>query len=114
MDRWGVRYDRDCGFCRWGTGKRLAWERRGCRLASWHVLGPDGRVRSAGRAVAPLLRLLPAGAPLAALADAFPRTTDRLYVLTARHRGRLGALLGARRCAVEPSGKRDERSTPGS
>lgn len=136
MDRWVVLYDRDCGFCRWATGKLFAWDRRGHlravalqdpeaerllpgmdrerRMASWHVLGPDGRVRSAGRAVAPLLRLLPAGAPLAALADAFPRTTDRLYDLTARHRGRLGVLLGARRCAVEPSGKRDERSTPGS
>jgi predicted DCC family thiol-disulfide oxidoreductase YuxK len=136
MDRWVLLYDRDCGFCRWATGKLLAWDRRGRlravalqdpeterllpgmdrerRMASWHLMTPGGRSRSAGRAVAPLLRLLPGGTPLAALAEAFPRTTDRLYDVTARHRGRLGALLGAQRCAVEPSGKRDERSTPGS
>jgi predicted DCC family thiol-disulfide oxidoreductase YuxK len=134
MGRAVVLYDEDCGFCRWATGRVLAWDRPGRlravalqdpeaeqllpgmdrdrRMASWHVLGPDGRVRSAGRAVAPLLRLLPGAAPLAELATAFPRTTDRLYDWTARHRGRLGALLGAQRCAVEPSGKRDERSTP--
>jgi predicted DCC family thiol-disulfide oxidoreductase YuxK len=128
-----VFYDEDCGFCRWATGRVLAWDRRDRiravaltdpeaerllprmdrqrLMASWHVLGPDERVWSAGRAVAPLLRLLPAGAPLAAVAAAFPGTTDRLYVWTARHRGRLGALLGARRCAVQPSGERDERST---
>ena len=133
MDRWVVLYDQDCGFCRWATGKLLAWDRRGRlravalqdpeaerllpgmdrerRMASWHVLGPDGGVWSAGRAVAPLLRLLPAGAPLAAVAAAFPYTTGRLYEWTARHRGRLGALLGAQRCAVQPSGERDERST---
>jgi predicted DCC family thiol-disulfide oxidoreductase YuxK len=133
MGRWVVLYDRDCGFCRWATGKLLAWDRRGRlravalqdteaqrllpgmdrerRMASWHVLGPDGRVWSAGRAVAPLLRLLPAGTPLAAVAAAFPSTTDRLYDWTARHRERLGSLLGARRCAIQPSGERDEPST---
>jgi predicted DCC family thiol-disulfide oxidoreductase YuxK len=133
MGRAVVFYDEDCGFCRWATGRVLAWDRRDRiravaltdpeaerllprmdrerLMASWHVLGPDGRVWSAGRAVAPLLRLLPAGAPLAALAAAFPRTTDRLYNWTARHRGRLGALLGAQRCGVQPSGERDERST---
>jgi len=133
MGRAVVFYDEDCGFCRWATGRVLAWDRRDRiravaltdpeaerllprmdrerLMASWHVLGPDERVWSAGRAVAPLLRLLPAGAPLAAVAAAFPGTTDRLYDWTARHRGRLGALLGARRCAVQPSGERDERST---
>lgn len=133
MGRAVVFYDEECGFCRWATGRVLAWDRRDRiravaladpeaerllpamdrerLMASWHVLGPDGRVWSAGRAVAPLLRLLPAGAPLAAVAAAFPGTTDRLYDWTARHRGRLGALLGAQRCAVQPSGERDERST---
>jgi predicted DCC family thiol-disulfide oxidoreductase YuxK len=128
-----VFYDEDCGFCRWATGRVLAWDRRDRiravaltdpeterllpgmdrqrLMASWHVLSPDGGVWSAGRAVAPLLRLLPAGAPLAAAAAAFPRTTDRLYDWTARHRGRLGALLGTQRCAVQPSGERDEWST---
>jgi predicted DCC family thiol-disulfide oxidoreductase YuxK len=133
MGRAVVFYDEDCGFCRWATGRVLAWDRRDRiravaladpeaerllpgmdrerLMASWHVLGPDGRVWSAGRAVAPLLRLLPAGAPLAAVAAGFPRITDRLYDWTARHRGRLGALLGAQRCDVHPSGERDERST---
>jgi predicted DCC family thiol-disulfide oxidoreductase YuxK len=135
MDRATFLYDEDCGFCRWGTGKLLAWDRRGRlravplqdpeaelllpglererRMASWHLVTPDGRIRSAGGAVAPLLHLLPGGAPLAVLAEAFPRTTDRLYDWTARHRGDLGALLGARRCAVDPSGKHDEPSTRG-
>jgi len=133
MGRAVVFFDEDCGFCRWATGRVLAWDRRDRiravalqdqeaerllpgmnrerRMGSWHVLGPDGCVWSAGRAVAPLLRLLPAGAPLAALAASFPRTTDHLYDWTARHRGRLGALLGAHRCAVQPSGERDDRST---
>jgi predicted DCC family thiol-disulfide oxidoreductase YuxK len=128
MDRAVVLYDEDCGFCRWVTGKLLGWDRRmrlravplqgpeaerllpemdtERRMASWHLATPDGRVRSAGRAVAPLLRLLPAGKPLAIVAEAFPRTADRLYSWTSRHRGRLGAFLGQQRCAVDPAGKR--------
>jgi predicted DCC family thiol-disulfide oxidoreductase YuxK len=128
MERPVVLYDEDCGFCRWATGKLLAWDRR-CglravplqgpeaerllpgmdwerRLASWHLVTPDGRVRSAGRAVAPLLRLLPGGTPLAVLAETFPRTTDHLYDWTSRHRGRLGAFLGAQRSAVDPARRR--------
>ncbi len=129
MYRAALLYDRDCGFCRWATGKLLAWDRRGRlravpladpeaerllpgmdrerRMASWHLVAADGRVRSAGRAVAPLLRLLPAGTPLAALAETFPGITDRLYDWTSGHRGRLGAFLGQRRCAVDPSGRRE-------
>jgi predicted DCC family thiol-disulfide oxidoreductase YuxK len=127
MDRAVVLFDEDCGFCRWATGKLLAWDRRGRlrpvalqdpeaerlltgmdrgrRMASWHLLTPDGRVRSAGRAVAPLLRLLPAGTPLAVVAESFPKTTDRLYDWISRHRERLGSLLGQQRCAVDPAGK---------
>jgi predicted DCC family thiol-disulfide oxidoreductase YuxK len=128
MERPVVLYDEDCGFCRWATGKLMAWDRRGRlravplqdaeagrllpgmdaerRLASWHLVTPDGRVRSAGWAVAPLLRLLPAGTPLAVMAETFPRATDRLYGWTSRHRGWLGAFLGAQRCAVDPARKR--------
>lgn len=128
MDQAVVLYDEDCGFCRWATGKLLAWDRRGHlravalqdaeaerllpgidpgrRMASWHLVTTDGRMRSAGRAVAPLLRLLPAGAPLAVLAETFPRATDRVYDWTSRHRGPLGAFLGAQRCAIDPRGKR--------
>jgi predicted DCC family thiol-disulfide oxidoreductase YuxK len=133
MDQWVVLYDQDCGFCRWATGKLLAWDRRGRlravalqssetdqvlpgmgrdqQMASWHLLTPNGRVRSAGRAVAPLLRLLPGGRPLAVVAESFPGTTDRLYDWISHHRERLGSLLGAQRCAVQPSGEGDERST---
>jgi predicted DCC family thiol-disulfide oxidoreductase YuxK len=133
MEQWVVLYDQDCGFCRWAMGMLLAWDRRGRlravalqahevdellpgldrhqQMASWHFLTPDGRVRSAGRAVAPLLRLLPGGRPLAVVAESFPRTTDRLYDWISRHRERLGSLLGAQRCAVQPSGEGDERST---
>lgn len=129
MDQAVVLYDEDCGFCRWVMGKILGWDRamrlravavqdpeaerlvpgmdQERRMASWHLVTSDGRVRSAGRAVAPLLRLLPGGTPLAVLAETFPRTTDRLYGWTSRHRGRLGAFLGAQRCAVDPAGKRD-------
>jgi predicted DCC family thiol-disulfide oxidoreductase YuxK len=125
MDRWVVLYDQDCGFCRWATGKLLVWDRRGRlrvvalqapgadrllpgldpdrQMASWHLVTPDGRVRSAGRAVAPLLRLLPGGTPLAVVAESFPRTTDRLYDWTVRHRARLSAFLGKQRCAVDPA-----------
>ena len=70
-----VLYDQDCGFCRWSMAKILAWDRRGAlrpvalqgpeadrllpgmdpetKMASWHLLGPDGRVHSAGAAAAP-------------------------------------------------------------
>jgi predicted DCC family thiol-disulfide oxidoreductase YuxK len=128
MDRAVVLFDEDCGFCRWATGELLAWDRRGRlravalqapeavqllpgldrdqQMASWHLVAPDGRVRSAGRAVAPLLRLLPAGTPLAVVAESFPKTTDRLYDWISRHRERLGSLLGRQRCAVDPSRKR--------
>ncbi|MGH2986121.1 MAG: DCC1-like thiol-disulfide oxidoreductase family protein, partial [Solirubrobacterales bacterium] len=86
-----ILYDAECRFCRWS----LAWVLRGDRrrqlepvalqderarallgampeaerMASWHLIGPDGSVASAGAAAAPLLRLLPGGRPLAALAD---------------------------------------------
>lgn len=103
-------YDADCGFCRWSLRKVLAWDRRGRlrpvalqepeagrllpglhqeqRMASWHLVGPGGRVHSGGDAAAPLLRLLPGGRPLAALAAAFPGLTRRAYRWVADNRGR--------------------------
>ncbi|HXP29145.1 MAG TPA: DUF393 domain-containing protein [Solirubrobacteraceae bacterium] len=114
-----IVYDRDCGFCRWSLRKVLAWDRRGRltplalqdadaerllaaipereRFESWHLIAEDGSVYSAGDAVTPLLRLLPGGRPLAAIAAAFPRLTDRAYVLIARNRSTLGRLVRARR-----------------
>ena len=94
-------YDRDCGFCRWSLSKLLAWDRRGRlrpvalqdpeadrllagmgeeeRMGSWHLAEPGGEVRSAGAAFEPLLRELPGGRPLAAIAARAPRLTERAY-----------------------------------
>jgi predicted DCC family thiol-disulfide oxidoreductase YuxK len=116
-------YDRDCGFCRWCLGKVLAWDRRRSlrpvaiqseeanrllagmpedqRLASWHLVDGEGAVRSAGAAFPGLLRLLPGGAPLAALTSRAPRATDRAYRWVAGNRSRWGKLVtdGAKRRA---------------
>ncbi|MGI8616729.1 MAG: thiol-disulfide oxidoreductase DCC family protein [Actinomycetota bacterium] len=134
MDRHLVLYDDDCGFCRWSLDRLLRWDRSSRlraapiqseegtrvladlserdRLASWHLITPDGRRYSGGAATAPLARLLPAGAPVAFLADAFPRSTDRFYRWVARHRDTLGRRLGERACAVDPT-ERNGRPTPG-
>lgn len=123
-------YDSDCGFCRWSIDKILAWDRGRRlrpvplksreadgvlsaldplrRLESWHLMAPDGRVHSGGAVVAPLLRLLPGGGPLAVVAGAFPSLVDRFYRSVATRRDRVGALVGAR-CAVTPA---DRRGSP--
>jgi predicted DCC family thiol-disulfide oxidoreductase YuxK len=79
------------------------------RMASWHLVREDGAVHSAGDAVAPLMRLLPGGLPLAALFATLPGTTERLYALVARNRGLLGRVIP--RAAVARAERRiDERS----
>ena len=117
-----VLYDADCGFCRFCLALLLSWDRRerlrpvalgGAeadfllgdmplkeRDQSWHVV-IGGVVHSAGDAFPPLLRLLPAGRPPAALAARFRRPTARGYRLVAGHRSQLGRLLprSARRWA---------------
>jgi predicted DCC family thiol-disulfide oxidoreductase YuxK len=112
---WPVLYDEDCGFCKWSLDKLLAWDRhqrlqpvpiqsdRGRELLaeipeerhldSFHVVAPDGTVRSAGAAGAPLAQLLPGGTPLAFLLRTFPRTTERGYQLIANNRDRFARLL---------------------
>jgi predicted DCC family thiol-disulfide oxidoreductase YuxK len=124
-------YDADCGFCRWSLDKILAWDRAGRlrpvslqdpeadrllgdmpvdrKMASWHLVTPDGRVYSAGAAAAPLAAALPAGGPLAALARAFPGVTERAYQLAARNRDRLASWLGSEACAVDPAARRGTR-----
>jgi predicted DCC family thiol-disulfide oxidoreductase YuxK len=127
-------YDSDCGFCRWSLGKVLAWDRRGRlrpvslqsnqaerllagmpeeeRMASWHLVGDDGQVRSAGAGIAPLLRLLPGGAPLAVAAARAPRAMERGYRLIAGHRSLWGKLVtdGAKRRADRRIAERLRRS----
>src|SRR5919206_2240432 len=109
MTRATLLYDEDCGFCRWATARLLAWDRGGAvravpiqgpegarllasvpperRLQSWHLVTGEGTLHSGGAAIAPLARLLPLGAPVAALAAPAPRTTERMYRAVARHRG---------------------------
>lgn len=118
-------YDSDCGFCRWSVDKILRLDRRDAlrtvplqsaeanellgamdaerKMASWHLVDENGRVRSAGAGVGPLLRLLPGGRPLAIVAERFPKTTDRFYRIIARNRDRFGRILGAQACSVDPS-----------
>jgi predicted DCC family thiol-disulfide oxidoreductase YuxK len=63
------------------------------RMASWHLIGADGRVVSGGAAFVPLGRLLPGGRPLAALAERCPGAAERAYHLVADHRLALGRLV---------------------
>jgi predicted DCC family thiol-disulfide oxidoreductase YuxK len=120
-----VLYDEDCGFCRWSTDKLKAWDTRhrltfaaiqgpqGAELlhavpeAEWlgsmHAVTPDGRVWSGGQAVRVILPQLPGGGILASIAAAFPGATDTTYRLVARHRERLGRMLGQRACSVDPT-----------
>jgi predicted DCC family thiol-disulfide oxidoreductase YuxK len=110
-----VLYDEDCGFCKWSLNKLLAWDRSRClravpieseagerllagvprekRLDSWHLVREDGELYSAGAAVAPLLRILPGGAPLASVFAAFPGATESGYRFIADHRDRWARLL---------------------
>jgi predicted DCC family thiol-disulfide oxidoreductase YuxK len=109
--RWAVLYDAQCGFCKWLLSGLLRWDRAARlhpialqrseadnlvreltpaeRMASWHLISPSGERRSGGAAVAPLLRLLPAGRLPAAGFARFPRLTDRAYQWVAGHRSQL-------------------------
>jgi predicted DCC family thiol-disulfide oxidoreductase YuxK len=111
-------YDADCSFCRVCTAVMLAKDRRrrlrplplqdpaapallpgmdeAARMASWHLVGADGTVRSGGAAVAPLLRLLPGGSPAAAVAERLPGAVDRAYRWAVRHRAALGRGIPSR------------------
>jgi predicted DCC family thiol-disulfide oxidoreductase YuxK len=115
QERPALLYDRDCGFCRaslrvvgaWDRGERLrpvalqdpeavvllAGVGEAERMDSWHLVWPDGTRRSAGAALAPLLRLLPGGRAPAALFDAFPAAAEAGYRQIARHRSGLGTAL---------------------
>lgn len=112
-----VLYDADCGFCRWSLAKLLARdaERRlrplslqdpeadrllgpmehGRKMRSWHLVTPDGTLRSGGAAVIAVLRLLPGGRFVAAPLAAFAPLTDLAYRLVAENRFRLSPLISA-------------------
>jgi predicted DCC family thiol-disulfide oxidoreductase YuxK len=116
--RWAVLYDADCGFCKWLLSALLRWDRAtrlhpialqqseadnlvreltpAERMASWHLISPSGERRSGGAAVAPLLRVLPAGRLPAAGFARFPRLTDRGYRWVAEHRSQLSKWVPSR------------------
>ncbi len=119
-----VIYDPACGFCRWSLGLLLRADRdrrlrplalgtqradelladlsHEQRMASWHLVSPDGRRASAGAALPVVLELLPGGRiPAAALART-PKLTERGYRWVAEHRSWFGRALpsGAKRRAT--------------
>jgi predicted DCC family thiol-disulfide oxidoreductase YuxK len=113
-----ILYDRDCGFCRWCLALILRWDTAGRlrpvalqdeeadrllagmpeeeRMASWHLVEPNGHVHSAGAAFPPLLRLLPGGRTLAPAFDRLPRASERGYRWVANHRNVFGRILPER------------------
>jgi predicted DCC family thiol-disulfide oxidoreductase YuxK len=115
-EHWTLLYDAECRFCRWSLGWTLRWDRGGRlaplalqdpaaiellpgmdsseRMASWHLVAPGGSTVSGGAAAAPLLRLLPGGRPLGALAARAPRPIEAAYGWVTRNRGRLARPLG--------------------
>jgi predicted DCC family thiol-disulfide oxidoreductase YuxK len=113
--RWAVLYDAECGICQWLLSALLWWDRAerlrplalqrpeaerllkelgpAERMASWHLISPAGERHSGGAAMAPLLRLLPAGRLAAAGLARFPRLTDGGYRWVAEHRSQLSKCL---------------------
>lgn len=114
-----VLYDMDCSFCVWCVAKVIALDRsrrlryrpiedpasagpldgmsHEQRLRSWHVVTPDGKVHSAGRAFAPLARALPHGKPVATVLERIPPSAlDRAYYAIVKRRDRAGRLLTQR------------------
>jgi predicted DCC family thiol-disulfide oxidoreductase YuxK len=114
---WTLLYDADCGFCRSALAGLLALDLGkqvaplalqspeaaallrdldpSERMASWHLISPDGERFSAGAGGPPLLRLLVGGSVPAALLAAAPGPTDRAYRWVAEHRSTLSRLVPA-------------------
>ena len=112
-----VLYDDDCGFCRASLALLLAWDRNGRlrpvplqseeaerllpglgedeRMASMHAAPADGPPASGGAALPVLLREVPGGAPLAAVAARFPRAAELGYGAVAGNRSTLSKLVPA-------------------
>jgi predicted DCC family thiol-disulfide oxidoreductase YuxK len=66
------------------------------RMASWHLVGDDGRVYSGGEAFAPLLRMIPGAGPAARALEAAPAAPDVGYRAVAGRRSFFGRLIPAR------------------
>ena len=130
---WTALYDADCGLCKWLLSGLLLWDRTSRlhplalqrpeadellheltpaeRMSSWHLVSPTGELRSGGAALAPLLRLLPAGRPLAGAFARFPALTDRGYRWVAGHRSQLSRWVpsSAKQRATERIRRRETR-----
>jgi ABC-type multidrug transport system fused ATPase/permease subunit/predicted DCC family thiol-disulfide oxidoreductase YuxK len=111
-----VLYDAGCGFCIWTIAVLRRLDRRDRltpgsiqahrhrlgdldderALESFHAVGADGSVRSAGAALAAVLSVLPLLRPAGAVLRRLPRTADRLYFLVARRRAGLARFLPER------------------
>jgi predicted DCC family thiol-disulfide oxidoreductase YuxK len=122
---WLVLYDGDCGLCKWLLAWLLRLDREGrlrpvalqrpeaealladldpaARLASWHLVSPDGTRASAGAALPSLLGLLPGGRFPAAVFGRFPRLTNAGYRWVATHRVGISRFVprGSKRRAAE-------------
>jgi predicted DCC family thiol-disulfide oxidoreductase YuxK len=105
-------YDEGCAFCTWVAGlfrstegvlvAPIGSERGGEllgdltheeRYASVHVVGADGRRRSGGEALPPLLRRVRGGRPAAWLLERLPGLSAWGYALVSRHRDLLARVL---------------------
>lgn len=115
---WVVLYDGDCGLCKWLLAWLLRFDRAGRlrpmalqrpeaealladldpaeRMASMHLVSPDGTRLSAGEALPPLLRLLSGGRLPAAIAARFPRATSAGYRWVATNRIRISRFVPGR------------------
>ncbi len=110
-----ILYDADCGMCRVTLVLLMRWAGHGTfepvalqsqrarellgdmseeqRMASFHVVSPDGEIRSAGPALTEVLDALPGAGILAATSRRLPRATSRFYALVAGNRTRIGPLI---------------------
>jgi predicted DCC family thiol-disulfide oxidoreductase YuxK len=112
-----VLYDADCGICKWLLSLLLRWDRDlelrplalqrdeadrllsdltpAERMATWHLVSPDGQRRSGGVALSELLRTLPGGRVPAAFSGRFPALTEAGYRWVAAHRTQLSRWVPA-------------------
>jgi predicted DCC family thiol-disulfide oxidoreductase YuxK len=134
---WVVLYDGACGFCKWTLAwllrldrdrrlRPLALQREEAdpflaglepevRMASFHLVTPDGRRLSGGEALPALLRLLRGGRLPAALLDRLPTLTDAGYRWIAANRPQLSRFVprrSKRRAAERVRARELDRGAP--